>query len=205
MGGLLGIDRGMKNRPAGLRTFMLLSMGSAIVMITNQFLYQVYHTGDPARLGAQVISGIGFIGAGSIIVTTRNQIKGLTTAAGLWACACVGLAIGIGLYEVAVFGTVCIFFVLTLLREVDTKMRKRTRQLYAYCELDKGIPLHKLIEHTRAQGLQVLDLQFQSEASASDLTALTVTLRSDSIHKYNHEEIMELMRKLDGLSYIEEL
>ena len=83
MGGLLGIDRGMKNRPAGFRTFMLVSIGSAIVMITNQFLYQVYHTGDPARLGAQVISGIGFIGAGSIIVTTRNQIKGLTTAAGL--------------------------------------------------------------------------------------------------------------------------
>ena len=70
-------------------------------MMTNQFLYQPYQSGDPARLGVQVINGIGFLGAGTIIVTKRNQIKGLTTAAGLWTSACAGLALGIGLYEVA--------------------------------------------------------------------------------------------------------
>lgn len=206
LGGILGLDRGMKNRPAGLRTFMLVCMGAAMVMITNQYIYQAYDTGDPARLGAQVISGIGFIGAGTIIVTAKNQIKGLTTAAGLWACACVGLAIGIGLYEVAVIGTVCIYVVLALLHQVDYKMRKLTRQIEAYCELEKGTTLHQLIDYTREQHFRILDLQLQTEEKGSSgTTALTITLRADGPHRCNHDAIMERMRSMEGMAYIEEL
>ena len=82
-GGAIGLERGMKNRPAGLRTYMLVCVGSCLIMLTNQYLFQVSGAGDPMRLGAQVVSGIGFLGAGTIMVTKRNQIKGLTTAAGL--------------------------------------------------------------------------------------------------------------------------
>src|SRR5690606_7604274 len=80
MGGILGLEREFKNRPAGFRTYMLVCIGSTMVMITNQYIYQTFETFDvdPARMGAQVISGIGFLGAGTIIVTRRNQIKGLT-------------------------------------------------------------------------------------------------------------------------------
>ena len=99
IGGLLGIERGMKNRAAGLRTYMLVCVGACLIMLTNQFIFQTYGTGDPVRMGAQVVSGIGFLGAGTIIVTHRSQIKGLTTAAGLWSAAGVGLALGIGFYE----------------------------------------------------------------------------------------------------------
>lgn len=206
LGGLLGLDRGMKNRPAGLRTFMLVSMGAAIVMIANQSIYQGYHTGDPARLGAQVISGIGFIGAGTIIVTAKNQIKGLTTAAGLWACACIGLAIGMGLYEIAIFGTLCIYVVLTLLHSVDYKMRKLTRQIDAYCELEKGTTLHQLIDYTREQHFKILDMQLHKEDSGSTgVTVLTITLKADGPHKCNHDTIMERMRQMHGMAYIEEL
>ena len=102
IGGLLGLERGLKNRPAGLRTYMLVCVGACLIMLTNQYIYQVYGTGDPVRMGAQVVSGIGFLGAGTIIVTRRSQIKGLTTAAGLWAAAGVGLTLGIGFYEAAV-------------------------------------------------------------------------------------------------------
>src|SRR5690554_4598709 len=100
-GGILGLDREFKNRPAGLRTFMLVCIASTLVMITNQYVLEVYsHLNiDPTRMGAQVISGIGFLGVGTIIVTRRNHVKGLTTAAGLWASACIGLAIGIGFYS----------------------------------------------------------------------------------------------------------
>ena len=85
LGGILGLERGMKHRPAGLRTYMLVCVGSCLIMLTNQYIHQVYGSGDPVRMGAQVVSGIGFLGAGTIVVTRRNQIKGLTTAAGLWS------------------------------------------------------------------------------------------------------------------------
>lgn len=88
IGGILGFERGLKNRPAGLRTYVLVCVGATIVMLTNQYIYQNAGTGDPVRMGAQVISGIGFLGAGTIMVTPHNQIKGLTTAAGLWASVC---------------------------------------------------------------------------------------------------------------------
>jgi len=84
VGGLIGLDRGMKNRPAGMRTYMLVCLGACVVMLTNQYIFQFFGTGDPVRMGAQVVSGIGFLGAGTIVVTRRSQIKGLTTAAGLW-------------------------------------------------------------------------------------------------------------------------
>ena len=85
LGAILGVERGLKNRPAGLRTYILVCMGACIIMLTNQYVYMAYNTGDPVRMAAQVVSGIGFLGAGSIIVTKQNQIRGLTTAAGLWA------------------------------------------------------------------------------------------------------------------------
>ena len=141
LGGVIGMERGMKNRPAGLRTYMLVCLGACMVMLTNQYVYQVYGIGDPVRMGAQVISGIGFLGVGTIIVTSRNQIKGLTTAAGLWASACIGLSLGIGLYEAAIIGAVCIFLILTLLNEMDFKMRRNTKQLDTYIELKENVPL----------------------------------------------------------------
>lgn len=139
LGGVIGSERGRMNRPAGMRTYMLVSIGSCVVMLINQYAYQVYGVGDPVRLGAQVVSGIGFLGAGTIIVTTHNQIKGLTTAAGLWASACIGLAIGIGLYEVAIVACIAVFSVLTVLHQWDFYMRNRTNIIDLYIELDASI------------------------------------------------------------------
>ncbi|MBQ9863557.1 MAG: MgtC/SapB family protein, partial [Lachnospiraceae bacterium] len=123
LGGIIGLERGLKNRPAGLRTYMLVCVGSCLIMLTNQYIYQMYNVGDPVRMGAQVVSGIGFLGAGTIVVTRRNQIKGLTTAAGLWASAAVGLAVGIGLYEAAILGGAAIFLVLSIIHRWDNNMR----------------------------------------------------------------------------------
>ena len=98
-GGIIGLERGSNRHPAGFRTHILVCVGAALAMMTNQFILQQFDTGDPARLGAQVITGVGFLGVGTILVTGRHKIKGLTTAAGLWASACLGLAIGIGFYS----------------------------------------------------------------------------------------------------------
>ena len=135
IGGLLGLERGMKNRPAGMRTYMLVCMGACLVMLTNQYINQAFGTGDPVRMGAQVVSGIGFLGAGTIVVTRRNQIKGLTTAAGLWTAAAVGLALGIGFYEAALAGAFAVFAVITLLQRMDNNLHRKSRMVEAYIEL----------------------------------------------------------------------
>ena len=105
-GGAIGVEREFKRRPAGFRTHILICLGAAMTTLTGQYLYLVMHYyTDMARLGAQVIAGVGFIGAGTIIVTKRQRVKGLTTAAGLWAAAIVGLCLGSGFYEGGLFTT----------------------------------------------------------------------------------------------------
>ena len=132
MGGVLGVERGKKNHPAGFRTHMLVCLGATLVMMTNQYVFQRFQTSDPVRMGAQVISGIGFLGAGTILVTGRNQIRGITTAAGLWASACCGLAIGIGFYEGALVGGVLIIFVMSALNMANDMIRRNSKIIEVY-------------------------------------------------------------------------
>ena len=105
-GGIIGIERAYKRRPAGFRTHILICIGAAITTLTSQYLYlNLHYFTDMARLGAQVVAGIGFIGAGTIIVTRQQRVKGLTTAAGLWTSAIIGLAFGGGFYEGGILAT----------------------------------------------------------------------------------------------------
>ena len=204
LGGVIGLERELRNRPAGLRTYMLVSLGACVVMLINQYTSQVFGTGDPVRLGAQVISGIGFLGAGTIVVTSHNQIKGLTTAAGLWTSACIGLAIGIGLYEVALIAGLCVFLVLTLLHEMDYFMRSRTRTLDAYIELDHTITLGKFIRNIREQGLEISNIQREHDvAYDSDVISFTATIKGQK--KTHQDELMRLIRRMEGVKYLEGL
>lgn len=130
IGSIIGMERGMKNRPAGLRTYMLVCVGSCLIMLTNQYIYQTLDAGDPMRLGAQVVSGIGFLGAGTIIATKHNQIHGLTTAADLWAAVGVGLALGIGFYEAAVTSALAIFLILTVLHFLEARVNRKMDKIF---------------------------------------------------------------------------
>ncbi|MFQ7474136.1 MAG: MgtC/SapB family protein, partial [Anaerovoracaceae bacterium] len=114
LGGIIGLERGANRHPAGFRTHILVCVGAALAMMTNQFIVDNFGASDPARLGAQVITGVGFLGVGTILITGHSRIKGLTTAAGLWASACLGLAIGIGFYSGAIAAAIIIFVSLTL-------------------------------------------------------------------------------------------
>lgn len=204
LGGILGLERGLKNRPAGLRTYILVCMGSCIVMMTNQYVYQVYDTGDPVRMAAQVISGIGFLGAGTIIVTRRNQIKGLTTAAGLWASACVGLSIGIGLYEVAVIGGVAIFVVLTLLNHWDFFIRNRARDAEAYVEIPLDMSFSVFLHEAKMRGIMVRNVQSEvEEGSAEGKFCFICTLRGTK--RMEHIEMLSLIKAISEGIYVEEI
>ena len=203
IGGVLGLERGMKNRPAGLRTYMLVCVGSCVIMLTNQYIYQVFGAGDPVRMGAQVVSGIGFLGAGTIIVTRRNQIKGLTTAAGLWSAAGVGLALGVGFYEAAIVGTVAVFMVMTLLQRMDNKLHRRSRQLEAYIELS-NISLGDFLRTMREAGIDVSDVQREYGEEESDgVRAYVATLKGKK--RQSHKELMEKVLAVPGVEFMEEL
>ena len=203
VGGILGLERGMKNRPAGLRTYMLVCVGACVIMLTNQYIFQVFGSGDPVRMGAQVVSGIGFLGAGTIIVTRRNQIKGLTTAAGLWSAAGVGLALGVGFYEAALAGTVAVFFVMTLLQRMDNKLHRRRRRLEAYIELS-DISLGDFLRTMREAEIEVSNVQRESGEEESDgVRAYIATLKGQK--RQNHAELMAKVLEVSGVVFVEEL
>lgn len=128
--GLIGYDRHTHGAPAGLRTHILVCVGAMIAMSTGQYTSLVFGSADITRIGAQVVSGIGFLGAGSIIVTRSNHIAGLTTAAGLWASACIGLALGVGFYEGALVGTVAVYFTESIIRGWSKSLKKNKGNFY---------------------------------------------------------------------------
>ena len=204
IGGVIGLERGLKNRAAGLRTYMLVCVGACLVMLTNQYIYQAYGTGDPVRMGAQVVSGIGFLGAGTIIVTRRNQIKGLTTAAGLWSAAGVGLALGIGFYEAAILGGLAIFTVMTLLQSMDNRMHRNAKRADIYIELDNQISLGDFLRQVRTLDVEISDVQRELETeSEAGVRAYIATLKTKT--RRNHREIMDDIQTLPGVVYLEEL
>ena len=203
-GGLLGLEREIKNRAAGLRTYMLVCVGACLVMVTNQYIFETFGASDPVRMGAQVVSGIGFLGAGTIIVTKHNQIKGLTTAAGLWASAGVGLALGVGFYEAAATAGFAVFAILTLLQRWDDKMKGTTKIIELYIELDESVPLGELIRDLRALNLDIESIEMEKDTQLEDNSKpLIVTLKTKK--RSDHKMLIERVRKLDGVIHLEEL
>ena len=204
IGGIIGLERGTKNRPAGLRTYMLVCVGSCLIMLTNQYIYQSTGAGDPMRLGAQVVSGMGFLGAGTIMVTRHNQIKGLTTAAGLWAAAGVGLALGIGFYEAALVAAVSIYIVLTLVQKWENRDHKKIRFIEVYIEMGPALQLSELTQQLRQMDFHIENIQFESESGLdSDLRAVIISLRS--MKKEDHHALLRRIKGISGIAYIEEL
>ena len=204
IGGLIGLERGLKHRAAGLRTYMLVCVGACLVMLTNQYIYQVFGAGDPVRMGAQVVSGIGFLGAGTIIVTRRSQIKGLTTAAGLWSSAGVGLALGVGFYEAAVMGGLAVFIVMTLLQRMDNKMHHKSKHMEIYFELDHSLSLGDFMRQVQQENVEIRDVQRETESDIeSGVRAYIATLKAAK--RRSRGELLDKIRSLPGVAYLEEM
>ena len=160
-GGLIGIERGKKNRAAGFRTYILVCVGAALTMVLGEYLIEMETVWkailpglaktDASRFGAQVINGIGFLGAGTIIVTGRQQVKGMTTAAGLWASACMGLAIGAGFYLGAILG--CLFIILTMVvfTRIESLILSHSKNINLFIEFEDIEDLSKILEKIKAK------------------------------------------------------
>ena len=168
----LGLERGRKRRPAGCRTYMLVCMGATLTLLLSQYEYIMVTTKwasiaseiglrtDVSRFGAQVINGIGFLGAGTILVTGRQEVKGLTTAAGLWASACMGLAIGAGFYECVVLCTVLIFLCMRFLPAFENYLVEKARFINIYVEFRSLDDLGSIISRIKSQGARSIRTRY---------------------------------------------
>ncbi len=203
-GGIIGFERGRAGRPAGLRTHILVCLGSTLAVLTNQYVFQTYGVSDPTRLGAQVISGIGFLGAGTIIVTGRHQVKGLTTAAGLWATACMGLAIGIGFYKAAVVGCVLISFSTVVLHRLDNNMLSKSKVMDIYMEFDKTASMTTVLDTMKASMASIENIEMVKPSVTSDASAaaiMTLRLREKKFRL----DVVTKVCAIDGVSFAEEI
>ena len=201
--GILGLEREKKSRAAGLRTYILVCMGSCLIMLTNQYIYQTTGAGDPMRLGAQVVSGIGFLGAGTIIVTKRSQIKGLTTAAGLWSSAAVGLALGAGFYEAAVVAGVMIYFVMTVLQQWDKRVHRRSQYLDIYLEYSSKIGVATILKAFREMDFYIDSIDTYPSDFSENASALILSLKLPK--RTLHSTLLADMQQVEGVIYIREL
>lgn len=203
-GGILGLERVKKRRPAGFRTYMLVCLGAALTMIISQYIASRGQTTDVSRLGAQVINGVGFLGAGTIIVTGKQQIKGLTTAAGLWAAACMGLAIGAGFYLGALIGCLAIYLTISVLRMLEDWIMASARNMNIYIEFTETDDIGETIERLKKLNVKIFDIEITKIRSADGLPPSAI-LAIRLPRKAKHSDIMAAVSSVKGIQTVEEL
>ena len=170
MGGLIGLDRGIRHRPAGPRTYTLVCIGAALTMVLSQYEYVMLTTDwapaaeaiglrtDVSRFGAQVINGIGFLGAGTVIATNQRKVKGLTTASGLWTSACLGLVIGASFYECAFVAVLIIILTMWALRPLEDFITDHSRNINLYVEVRSMNDMGNVFRVLKAQDINIFDM-----------------------------------------------
>lgn len=215
-GGVIGLERAKKGRAAGFRTYMLVCLGAALTMLLSQYEYymlthdwldlaaEVGIRTDVSRFGAQVINGIGFLGAGTIIVTGRQEVKGMTTAAGLWASACTGLAIGAGFYECVFLAFLLIFLVIRVLPYVENYVVENARNMNIYVEFDSLDAVGDIINRIKAQDVQIYDVELdhgREEKSRNPSAVFSIRLH----HKLAHTQVLAAISELESVRTIDEI
>lgn len=215
-GGLIGLERGQKHRAAGGRTYMIVCVGAALTMILGQYEAYLIHTHfketaealgistDISRFGAQVINGIGFLGAGTIIVTGRQEVKGLTTAAGLWAAACMGLAIGAGFYECAVMGFALIVITTVLFNKIGAWIVSNARNMDLYVEFEDMENLGEIINTIKNLNIQIFDVDIQREKTSNGVT-IGAVLSTHLPKGESHSHVMSKISKFDFVRLVDEI
>ncbi len=203
-GGFIGIERERKRRPAGFRTHILICLGAAMATLTSQYLALALglYT-DMARLGAQVIAGVGFIGAGTIIVTKRRQVKGLTTAAGLWASAIVGLCCGAGFVEGALLATAIIIVVELLLVKLEDLIVSTARTCNISVEYIDNTKLASIVDTIKNNCMHINDMEITKLAGENGHFCAVFTIRMS--RKKPGKVIMTMLARLEGVVSVEEL
>ena len=198
-GGIIGIEREFKRRPAGFRTHILICIGGAMATMTGQYLsvYGGYAT-DPSRLGAQVIAGIGFIGAGTIIMTRQRRVRGLTTAAGLWVSAMVGLALGCGFYEGAILTTFLILLAEIFFSKIEYRLLQTTSEITIFVEYTAVDGVEQILKRFREMRIKVLNMEITNATKNADRN-LSVIFYLRMHKRCRPEQILESIRSIESV------
>ena len=204
-GGMIGLERGRKRRPAGFRTHILICLGAAMTTLTSQYLYlNMHYYTDMARLGAQVVAGIGFIGAGTIIVTRQQRVKGLTTAAGLWASAIIGLALGGGFYEGGIITTFMILIAELLFSKLEYRVLDHVPEINLYMEYTDKACLENVLKLYRELDLKILNMEISRSRGSKKHNACAIfTLRLNK--RCPVERVIQIVSSTKGVILAEEL
>ena len=215
-GGSIGLERGRKRRAAGFRTYMLVSVGAALTMLIGQYEFHMLNgqwaelsksigiSTDVSRFGAQVINGIGFLGVGTIIVTRKQAVKGMTTAAGLWASACMGLAVGAGFYECVVLAFWIILLSIKFLPHLENHIIQNARNVNVYVEFNSLDDIGRIINCIKEREVQIyeVDIDHGQEDRLNNPSAV-FTLRLKQ--KMSHTHLLAAIMELDCVCAIEEI
>jgi putative Mg2+ transporter-C (MgtC) family protein len=202
LGGLVGMERAHKRYAAGIRTFALVCLGAALATITGIYLYDI--AGDAADIGripAGIVSGIGFLGAGTILITDRKQIRGLTTAAELWVTSTIGMAIGAGFMWAALTCVILVLLTTYGLHYISRYVENHTRTIEIYVEIE-GAKVKALLNYLRTQGYLVISMERRSEPTIED-GDIALRLELDLRKRYYHPQLLDDIMGVEGVHYIE--
>ena len=196
VGILIGLNRELKNRSAGIKTHVLVCVGSALATMTSEYVSIAFPgQGDINRIGAQVISGVGFLGVGTIIITGKKQVRGLTTAAGLWACACAGIAIGIA--------TAMIIFTLIVLDRLDKFIHRHSRTIDLYLEFYSNSDINSLVSWLHEHRVKVDNINITKSSIKEEGPVATLTVIAPD--EQTRSSLVEMLRESEFIRYSEEL
>lgn len=199
MGGMIGAERANRHQAAGLRTFSLVCLGSALAQIVDVQMVTEFGTGDPVRLAQGVISGIGFLGVGTIIVTKENQIKGLTTAATLWTTAVLGICIGSGCVLESVLAFALVFVIVRLLAYASRHMERYNREIDLVLELDNQEAVKAVLDYVRGKGYRIIQME---RSRYPEYVKMQLELELGG--KLDHNEIIDELSRMENIGFVQE-
>lgn len=204
MGGIVGMERATRRQVSGMRTFALLSLGSALTVIINIYIAAMFSLNDPTRIPASAIGSIGFLGVGTIFVSGRGQVRGITTAAALWTVAVLGMAAGSGLYICSIATLVLVVLINHALVAVSHYQERTNREIVFYVELKKGENLKEFMEFLQGGNHKIISVEKKSrDVLFEDAVGLKVQINFGC--RMNHPDFLKQLKELPGVYYLEEM
>ena len=199
VGGVIGLERGKQGRAAGMRTHTLVCLGATLCSLLGVYSSQ-YVGGDPLRIAAQVVSGIGFLGVGTILVKGRFQITGLTTAAGLWCAAAIGLALGAGYYEGALVTFVLAVMTVTVVHGLEYKINRKYTRFGIYVEIRSDTDVRRTIDFME-ENLRVSDIQVTAPRSNTHGNVGIEANIYNPDFKTNPDTVSKMLEELEWVAF----